>query len=146
MRRHIADAGLSASVHDVTGGTAQLNLQGPDARALLQRVTAADLGDAAFPFRTARTVEIGMAVRGRVVWLSQWPPRRRPRAAAAPPHPTPPSWQPSHASRTWASSVTRSSSRPNSPPTCTTSSSRPPPALPTSAYERSGLSAWRRGA
>ena len=35
MRRHIADAGLSASVHDVTGGTAQLNLQGPDARALL---------------------------------------------------------------------------------------------------------------
>src|SRR5205807_10109361 len=39
----------------------QLNVQGPDSRALLQKLTTTDLSDAAFPFRTAREIEIGFA-------------------------------------------------------------------------------------
>ena len=46
---------------DVTSGWAQLNVQGPRSRELLQSLTSADLSDAAFPFRTARTIDIGFA-------------------------------------------------------------------------------------
>ena len=59
MTRHLGD--LRASVTDVTGGYAQLNVQGPRSRELLQSLTAADLSDAAFPFRAARTIDIGFA-------------------------------------------------------------------------------------
>ena len=40
-----------ACVTDVTGGWAQLNVQGPRSRELLARCTSADVSDAAFPFR-----------------------------------------------------------------------------------------------
>jgi 4-methylaminobutanoate oxidase (formaldehyde-forming) len=50
-----------ATVTDVTGGWAQLNLQGPASRAVLAGVTTADVADAAFPFRAARELEIGLA-------------------------------------------------------------------------------------
>lgn len=46
---------------DVTGGYAQLNVQGPKSRALLQSVTSADLSNEAFPFRCAREIDIGFA-------------------------------------------------------------------------------------
>lgn len=60
MRRHIpADA--HAFVTDVTSGFAQLNVQGPRSRELLQSLTRADLSGAAVPFRAAREVEIGYA-------------------------------------------------------------------------------------
>ncbi len=59
MRRHIGDA--HAVVTDVTSGWAQLNVQGPRSRELLARVTSADVGNEAFPFRTARTIDIGFA-------------------------------------------------------------------------------------
>lgn len=59
MRRHIGAA--RASVSDVTSGMAQLNVQGPASRALLQEVTSADLSHASFPFRTARMIDIGFA-------------------------------------------------------------------------------------
>ena len=49
------------SLHDVTGAYAQLNLQGPRARALLGRVTAADLSSEAFPYRAVREVDVGYA-------------------------------------------------------------------------------------
>ncbi len=48
-------------VTDVTSGYCQLNLQGPKSRALLQTLTSADLSNAAFPFRTAREIDIGYA-------------------------------------------------------------------------------------
>jgi 4-methylaminobutanoate oxidase (formaldehyde-forming) len=59
MRRHMEDA--HAWVTDVTGAYGQLNIQGPTSRDLLQSLTAADLSNEAFPFRTAREIEIGYA-------------------------------------------------------------------------------------
>ena len=59
MRRHIGDR--HAFVTDITSGTAQLNVQGPRSRELLQSVTGADLSNAAFPFRAAREIDIEFA-------------------------------------------------------------------------------------
>jgi 4-methylaminobutanoate oxidase (formaldehyde-forming) len=59
MRRHIGDRHVH--VADVTSGWAQLNVQGPRSRELLQAVTSTDLGNAAFPFRAAREIDIGFA-------------------------------------------------------------------------------------
>jgi len=60
MQRHIpADA--HAFLTDVTSGYCQLNVQGPKSRALLQTLTTADLSNEAFPFRTAREIDIGYA-------------------------------------------------------------------------------------
>ncbi len=59
MRRHLDDA--HAFVTDVTSGFAQLNVQGPRSRELLQSVTGADLSNEAFPFRTAREIDIELA-------------------------------------------------------------------------------------
>jgi 4-methylaminobutanoate oxidase (formaldehyde-forming) len=60
MRRHIpGDA--HAFVTDVTSAYGQLNVQGPRSRELLQRLTSADLSNDAFPFRTAREIDIGFA-------------------------------------------------------------------------------------
>jgi 4-methylaminobutanoate oxidase (formaldehyde-forming) len=59
MRRHMADA--HAFVTDVTSGFAQINVQGPRSRELMQSVTTADLSNEAFPFRCAREIDIGFA-------------------------------------------------------------------------------------
>jgi glycine cleavage system aminomethyltransferase T/glycine/D-amino acid oxidase-like deaminating enzyme len=59
MKRHIGDA--HAFVTDVTSGYAQINVQGPRSRELMQSVTHADLSNEAFPFRTAREIDIGFA-------------------------------------------------------------------------------------
>ncbi|HUI61380.1 MAG TPA: FAD-dependent oxidoreductase [Steroidobacteraceae bacterium] len=50
-----------AFVTDVTSAYGQLNVQGPNSRALLQKLTTEDLSNAAFPFRTAREIDIGFA-------------------------------------------------------------------------------------
>ncbi len=60
MRRHIADD-AQACVTDVTSAYGQLNVQGPNSRALLQKLTSADLSNDAFPFRAAREIDIGFA-------------------------------------------------------------------------------------
>ena len=59
MRRHMADA--HAFVTDVTSGYAQINIQGPRSRELVQSVTTADLSNEAFPFRAAREIDMGYA-------------------------------------------------------------------------------------
>jgi 4-methylaminobutanoate oxidase (formaldehyde-forming) len=59
MRRHAGDA--HAFVTDVTSGWAQINVQGPRSRELLQSITSCDLSNEAFPFRTARTIDVGFA-------------------------------------------------------------------------------------
>jgi 4-methylaminobutanoate oxidase (formaldehyde-forming) len=59
IRRHAA--GRHAFVTDVTSGFGQLNVQGPLSRDLVQAVTTADLSNEAFPFRTAREIDIGFA-------------------------------------------------------------------------------------
>jgi glycine cleavage system aminomethyltransferase T/glycine/D-amino acid oxidase-like deaminating enzyme len=59
MKRHLADG--HAFVADVTSGHAQINIQGPRSRALMQSVTTADMSNEAFPFRAAREIDIGYA-------------------------------------------------------------------------------------
>jgi len=60
LRRHTpADAHCTTT--DVTGAYAQLNLQGPNSRALLQALTSVDVSNEALPFRAAREVDIGFA-------------------------------------------------------------------------------------
>ncbi|MCY7374342.1 MAG: FAD-dependent oxidoreductase, partial [Spirochaetaceae bacterium] len=60
MRRHVTDD-MNAFVSDMTSGSAQVNVQGPRSRELLQSLTTADLSNEAFPFRTARSIDIGFA-------------------------------------------------------------------------------------
>lgn len=60
MNKHIpADA--HAIYTDVTGAYGQLNIQGPKSRELMQRLTSTDMSNEAFPFRTARYIDIGLA-------------------------------------------------------------------------------------
>ncbi len=59
LRRHLGDA--HAFVTDVTGAYAQINVQGPRSRALVQELTTADMSNDAFPFRTAKEIDIGFA-------------------------------------------------------------------------------------
>ncbi len=60
MKRHIAhDA--HAFVTDVTSGFAQINVQGPRSRELMQSITHEDLSNEAFPFRKAKEIDIGFA-------------------------------------------------------------------------------------
>jgi 4-methylaminobutanoate oxidase (formaldehyde-forming) len=54
---------------DVTAAWAVLGIMGPDSRALLEKITSADLSNEAFPFGTAQPVEIGCAV-GRAFRVS----------------------------------------------------------------------------
>ncbi|MFO0579114.1 MAG: FAD-dependent oxidoreductase [Polyangia bacterium] len=60
MRRHFPDS-AHAFVTDVTSGYAQINIQGPRSRELLQSVTTEDLSNQAFPFRCAREIDLGFA-------------------------------------------------------------------------------------
>ncbi|HET8969588.1 MAG TPA: FAD-dependent oxidoreductase [Candidatus Nanopelagicales bacterium] len=59
LRRHLGTR--HAFVADVTSAYAQLNVQGPRSRELLQSLTAADLSNEAFPFRAAREIDLGFA-------------------------------------------------------------------------------------
>ena len=59
MNRHIGTA--HAIVTDVTSGWAQLNLQGPHSRQLLQGLTSVDMSDQSFKFRDAKEIDIGFA-------------------------------------------------------------------------------------
>ena len=58
MRRHIG-AGEFVTVTDVTPGITQINIHGPKARALMQKLSFADLGNEGFPFMTAREIDLG---------------------------------------------------------------------------------------
>jgi glycine cleavage system aminomethyltransferase T/glycine/D-amino acid oxidase-like deaminating enzyme len=61
IRRHIP-TGVDAALTDVTSAYAVLGVMGPRARALLGRLTDADLGNAAFPFGTSREIPVGPAL------------------------------------------------------------------------------------
>lgn len=60
MRRHFPND-AHAFVTDVTSGYAQINIQGPRSRELVQSVTTEDMSNDSFPFRTAREIDIGFA-------------------------------------------------------------------------------------
>ncbi len=59
LKRVFGDAHAFCS--DVTSAYAQINIQGPKSRALMQAVTSADLSNEAFPFRCAKEIDIGFA-------------------------------------------------------------------------------------
>jgi 4-methylaminobutanoate oxidase (formaldehyde-forming) len=59
LRRHCE--GAHAFATDVTGAYAQINIQGPRSRELLQSVTSVDLSNDAFPFRGAREIDLALA-------------------------------------------------------------------------------------
>ena len=58
---------------DVTGGYAQLNVQGPKSRELMQLLTDCDMSNDAFPFRTAKEIDIGFAkvLCARITYLGE---------------------------------------------------------------------------
>jgi len=60
LHEHVGDA--FCTVTDVTSGTPMLGLMGPNARALLQELTGADLGNEAFKFARSVELEIGYAI------------------------------------------------------------------------------------
>jgi glycine cleavage system T protein len=60
IRRGIGEARVTLT--DVTSAFTVLGVMGPRARDLLSRLTPADLSNAAFPFGTAREIELGLAL------------------------------------------------------------------------------------
>ena len=58
MRRHIMD-GEVAIITDVTPGITQINIHGPKARMLMEKVTSADMSNEAFPFMTWQEIDVG---------------------------------------------------------------------------------------
>jgi 4-methylaminobutanoate oxidase (formaldehyde-forming) len=60
LKRHIPDD-AHAFVTDITAAYAQLNIQGPKSRELLQSITSADLSNEAFPYRHVAEIAIGYA-------------------------------------------------------------------------------------
>ncbi|WP_209425448.1 FAD-dependent oxidoreductase [Pararhodobacter sp. SW119] len=60
LRRHLGDA--FAVITDVTAAEAVLCLMGPQSRDVLARVSPDALDNAAFPFATAREIEIGLGL------------------------------------------------------------------------------------
>ena len=71
LRRHLGDA--AAVVTDVSAAEAVLPVMGPRARDLLARVSPDDFSNAAFPFGTAREIEIamGLARAHRVTYVGE---------------------------------------------------------------------------
>ncbi len=60
LKRHIpADAHCIAT--DVTSGLPMVSIMGPKSRALLEKLSGADLSNAVFPFGTSQEIEIGYA-------------------------------------------------------------------------------------
>lgn len=60
LRRHIPDD-AAVVVTDVTPGLPMLAIMGPKSRALLEKVSGADLSNAAFPFGTSQEIAVGYA-------------------------------------------------------------------------------------
>jgi 4-methylaminobutanoate oxidase (formaldehyde-forming) len=71
LKREVGDQ--RAHVSDVTGGFAQLNIQGPRSRELMQLLTSTDMSNEAFPFRAAREIDLnfGRALCIRITYLGE---------------------------------------------------------------------------
>ncbi|MEX0808407.1 MAG: FAD-dependent oxidoreductase [Dongiaceae bacterium] len=66
IETHLPDDG-SVTVQDVTSARAVINLCGPKARAVLERVADADVSNAAHPFSTCRIIAIGVCADVRAI-------------------------------------------------------------------------------
>ncbi|MFM7145330.1 MAG: aminomethyltransferase family protein, partial [Actinomycetales bacterium] len=71
VRRHIGDD--RTTITDMTSAYAQVNVQGPRSRELLQSVTSVDLSNEAFGFRAARQIDLGhaQALCVRITYLGE---------------------------------------------------------------------------
>ncbi|OUS33620.1 oxidoreductase [Rhodobacterales bacterium 56_14_T64] len=58
MKRHILD-GEVVVITDLTPAITQINIHGPKARLLMEKVTSADMSNDAFPFMTCQDVDVG---------------------------------------------------------------------------------------
>ncbi|MFO8125176.1 FAD-dependent oxidoreductase [Yoonia sp.] len=72
MRRHILEDEVVV-ITDVTAGRCQINVHGPKSRALLERISGADLSNDGFPFMTARDIDVGysIALAYRVTFIGE---------------------------------------------------------------------------
>jgi sarcosine dehydrogenase len=72
MARHLPADG-SVTLQDLTSARATLNLAGPLSRRILEKVADGDVGNAAFPYMTARRLRIGYApvLALRVTYLGE---------------------------------------------------------------------------
>jgi glycine cleavage system aminomethyltransferase T/glycine/D-amino acid oxidase-like deaminating enzyme len=61
MRKHFDSSASNATITDVSGAYAQLNIQGPNSRDLMSKVTSYDMSNDNFPFRTFQEIDIGYA-------------------------------------------------------------------------------------
>jgi 4-methylaminobutanoate oxidase (formaldehyde-forming) len=73
IRRAIRDLAADAAVVEHTAGTALFTVQGPNSRALLERLSPADFSNEAFPYLSARPLEVGYApvLALRVTYLGE---------------------------------------------------------------------------
>jgi 4-methylaminobutanoate oxidase (formaldehyde-forming) len=60
LKRHTPE-GANCVAIDVTSGLPMIAIMGPKSRALLEKVSGADLSNAAFPFGTSKEIEVGYA-------------------------------------------------------------------------------------
>ncbi|MBI3673702.1 MAG: GcvT family protein [Rhizobiales bacterium] len=60
LKRHTPEDGHCVAT-DITSGTPMIAVMGPKSRALLEKLSGADLSNAAFPFGTSKEIEIGYA-------------------------------------------------------------------------------------
>ena len=60
LKRHTPDDALCVST-DITSGLPMIAIMGPNSRALLHKLSGADLSNTAFPFGTSKEIEIGYA-------------------------------------------------------------------------------------
>jgi 4-methylaminobutanoate oxidase (formaldehyde-forming) len=60
LKRHTPDDARCIST-DITSGLPMIAVMGPNSRALLQKLSGADLSNAVFPFGTSKEIEIGYA-------------------------------------------------------------------------------------
>ena len=60
LRRHEGDD--TVFITDITAGEAVLAIMGPQSREVLQAISPADFSNAAFPFGTARDIDIGLGI------------------------------------------------------------------------------------
>ena len=61
MRRHIKE-GEFVTILDTTSATTQINIHGPKARLLMEKVSPDDMSNEAFPYLTAQEISIGYSV------------------------------------------------------------------------------------
>jgi len=73
LRRAIEQHDHASQLTDVTSDYAQINLQGPRSRTVLQAVTSFDMSNEAFPFRSADEINIGntRVLCARITYLGE---------------------------------------------------------------------------